>query len=740
MRRVRQSRRSIAVVGFVTAAIVLAQAAPASADGYGPYAPYQGSKFPTSASVFTSIHTVRSAPRDYEIDLEKFGGVLDVDGDGRADVGDFADYDVLQPTSVTGGAYPISTLPSPYDPNVLYAIGLVVEPIPADESPYEICTFVRGETAYRLVRKTRLSGTLIPKGPPDAPPRLRLVGVRRGPTGTDEVLLALTEGELPEFQGFPRPNGPFPFHSRWAVYVDSADSDSYPDHVGPVAEAPDVYPAGFTPAGDLLVLRISDHSYPYRGPRRYQIVTDSGLAGRFDAYDDTRIVESPSLPVIEYEGATDLGADRFLAPVGATLLLDSRGVPRRVQQFEHLGSLDFYPVFSYSLRLLPDGSPATYAYSSDLKVNYQRAAYVHTDGDFDGWSLNSRTLVGPSEVNPIARQEDFPPFYSTLYRQNIDAYLQSVATYGLTRVDTSSGGGEIRFADFGEFPGGETFKFRFGSRDYDAIWVGRSGLVSVAGPVGPEATLAGLERTPGTIAACHSDAWDAEHTSVFAGYAPVQKSFRTGERVLAFVVEWRGLRRPEWEARRQIDCRMVLFSDGTWRVDYGSFGADDIGPHPFVAGYSGLGNGGSPASLDLSEHSFGRLPCDATGARVAAEVFDDANPTDLDHLWVRFDGFPEALTTLVTPAVVDPVVKKGDRIVLSDAGSGLADGARLVVDGVEAFRLAKISDGSKWTVGPRATSYPSGRTIAELFGDGLAHRVMVVDPSGVASATVELTR
>lgn len=303
----------------------------------------------------------------------------------------------------------------------------------------------------------------------------------------------------------------------------------------------------------------------------------------------------------------------------------------------------------------------------------------------------------------------------------------------LARLSVANGGATVRFRDFGVFPGDEAFKFRFGSKDFDSMWVGANGAVSFTGvPVTGTASRAALETLHGVLAPCWSDQWDTSKLQIFAGYTPIQKSFRTGERVLAFAVEWRGLRAQGWEPDRRISMRLLLFSDGTFRTDYGAFETSEIGDLRMVAGYSGPGAAESAESVDVSAHTWGDAPAGSGAERALAEAFGSGHTSDLGHIWIRWNGYPERTDPAgPTPKIVDPVVKSGKKLVLQAAGSDIATGAVVIVDGAETFALKR--KGSTWIVAPKARSTPGGERIRDVWGDGGAHTIVVVNPDGEQS-------
>jgi hypothetical protein len=214
----------------------------------------------------------------------------------------------------------------------------------------------------------------------------------------------------------------------------------------------------------------------------------------------------------------------------------------------------------------------------------------------------------------------------------------------------------------------------------------------------------------------------------FAGYAPVDRSFLTAQRVLAFAVEWRGLRSPEG---RRTSLRRLLFSDGTFRTDFGALEVDAM---PLVVGYSAAG-AGSTLSAQLSEHSWGAGPAGTQGERVLAEVFGPDHPSDLDHVWVRWAGKAGAEGA---PTILNAQLKRGVKLSVAAAGSDIEPGARVEVDGVESFALMRNRARTKWVVGKRAMSTPGGRRVEEVWADGQAHTIVVINPSGLRSAPVSL--
>ena len=208
-------------------------------------------------------------------------------------------------------------------------------------------------------------------------------------------------------------------------------------------------------------------------------------------------------------------------------------------------------------------------------------------------------------------------------------------------------------------------------------------------------------------------------------------SFRTGEPVHAFAIEWRHLRREGWSADRYVSMRQLLFSDGTFRTDVGSFA--ELSDMNIVTGYAGPGAHPVDASVDVSAHSWGGQPAGTLGERVFAELFGASNPIDIHHAFFRWNGYPERIDPASpAPVLVSPQLKAGKKIVLKATGSNIQTGAVLVVDGAESFSLTK--KGAKWVVTAGARSQPAGRSIHEIFADGASHTIVAINPDGESSA------
>lgn len=349
---------------------------------------------------------------------------------------------------------------------------------------------------------------------------------------------------------------------------------------------------------------------------------------------------------------------------------------------------------------------------------------VWEDFDFDGQSDNHDTDP-VTETASVLSQCDFG---------TLQIYFQGHAIPELTEIGRAAST-ELRFRDFGEYPGGVAFGFRFGSKTFDSVTVRDDGLVTFGAPVAGPASRAALAASHGAIACGWSDEWDRSSLRLYAGYVPMTKSFRTGEPVHAFAIEWRFLRREGWTPDRYVSMRLLLYSDGTYRTDVGSFA--ELGDMNLVTGYAGPGAHPVDETVDASAHGWGGQAAGTTGERVLAEQFGASNPVDIHHGFYRWNGYPERIDPAApAPVIVSAQLKNGKKIVLAGAGSNIVDGAVLVVDGSESFTLTK--KGSKWVVTNRARSTPSGRAVREIFADGAAHSIVVVNPDGESSAEAAL--
>ena len=76
-------------------------------------------------------------------------------------------------------------------------------------------------------------------------------------------------------------------------------------------------------------------------------------------------------------------------------------------------------------------------------------------------------------------------------------------------------------------------------------------------------------------------------------------------------------------------------------------------------------------------------------------------------------------------------MKSGKKLVLQAAGSDIAAGATVTVDGAETFTLKK--KGTTWIVAPKARSTPGNLRVRDIWGDGASHTIVVVNPDGEPS-------
>jgi hypothetical protein len=103
-------------------------------------------------------------------------------------------------------------------------------------------------------------------------------------------------------------------------------------------------------------------------------------------------------------------------------------------------------------------------------------------------------------------------------------------------------------------------------------------------------------------------------------------------------------------------------------------------------------------------------------------------------------GPPSAVTAAVAAVAVSLDWSKGGDAakLVVDANPAIRPGARIVVDGKDAFALDMKKKGDVWRVRKDATSSPGGRTVAEIWADGKPHKVVVENADGtpVGEATV----
>jgi subtilisin family serine protease len=98
-----------------------------------------------------------------------------------------------------------------------------------------------------------------------------------------------------------------------------------------------------------------------------------------------------------------------------------------------------------------------------------------------------------------------------------------------------------------------------------------------------------------------------------------------------------------------------------------------------------------------------------------------------------------AATAPQGPSVTEPSFKNG-KLVLRAGGSGIATGARLVVNGAFVFPLTVSKNGALWVVKKNARSQPGGASINEALPAGALGSLRVVNPDGARSAEVTVFR
>jgi hypothetical protein len=374
------------------------------------------------------------------------------------------------------------------------------------------------------------------------------------------------------------------------------------------------------------------------------------------------------------------------------------------------------PWFIQQVLLDPSGSPYGFARSNTGRIAIVRSI----DLNFDGVVGNN--FQTPVEVVPAIFEDQLP-----------NPYLVNASVAKAHQLALVSSAASLRFSDFGDNDGSQAFHFRYGSQDYDSVWVSASGLASFVGPVDGSSTSSGLAALHGVIAPAWSNQWDTSKVRIYAGYSPAETSFRDGSPVLAFSIEWRGVRDPSWEVGRSFSIRLLLYSDGTFRTDYGAI--DEVTGAPFVVGYSGPGSSNSAVSSNPADHSWGNTPAGTGSERVASEEFPTTNA--LGHIETRWFGYPERTDTEGPAPMIAGLKLKAGKLTFTAAGSNIESGARLVVDGVEAFALKRNAAGTKWVVAKKTRSIPSGVTIAAAIG-GTGHTIVVVNPDGTRSDAATL--
>lgn len=716
---IRQSVRRLCVSvlrpACVLVALAVATSAGAQSGGFVPFPAYEGPKLPATAAVWTTVATEQfSRNEPYAV-----GYYLDTDGDAHADVAATS----LLDHRMFGLQVILSSFVSPTNPDVVYLYG---DPPAGTPPPF----------GHRVVRIER-DGTGWRKagGPYVLPPELQQVGLFfntiaikdfsqdwvqivavRNIDGKD-ALLAVRNIFNPDRDTF---------ECRYALLVDS-DGDAYADQFTPAASKMDLEAMTMDDRGHILGRTVPNKISPYATADAFFRIVDANGDGTPDEIDeDSRIPLPPFLEstasYTDGVASVDVGSDLLYVNQLNVTLLNSRHQPIADTNLQ-LNRLTFgvIPFRCYEIVVGHDGYPVAFA---DANLTEDDAVVVWGDFDFNRFMDNSEPPQS-LEIRAVYFDQEFP-----------QPFTRNMSQADLREIPTPSGGGTVTFRDEGVYPDGTSFRFRFGSKDFESVWIGRNGIVSFTGPVTGTASLDALAALRGAIAPAWSVEWDTSRVRVHAGYAPIQMSIRTGQPVKAFAVEWRGLRAPGWGDDQACSMRLLLYEDGAYRVDFGAMEADELGTMRFVTGYSGPGNHPSRLDVDASRHTW-TFPASGTGQeRVAGEEFTATKRSDIGHLWVRWMGYPERLDAAgPTPAIVNATRRNG-KITLSVAGSNLVSGATLVVDLTETFTLTK--KGAKWIVKKKTRSAPGNRTVAEIWADGQPHTIVVVNPDGEMSDAVSL--
>jgi len=697
---------------FRESVFVLVWAVFALGAGYGPYPAYQGAKFPATAAGFATLPT--SAFDDGRpVILSYF---LDTTGDRRADVALATSFDA----AAFGVKALLGAYVSPSNPDVIYALA-----VPSGGGPYEVQTYRRSESdGWERIAASPLPPDIYTlRGGTDSPASrtfeagyVHLIALRRV-EGGDWILAVGTRAQ----------RGGASFVSRFAIYRDGPDDDPFANLWSASVEIPNTEAVTLDDRGRVLARRIVSTAQPFNTSGFLRVVDTNG--DRLpDAADEQSFSAVSGSAFGSYGiGDVDLGGDRLIAGPYATVDLDSYHRPIAGSERDIPGpcssgcGLAYIPFQIWAGR---GGYPLAFAHNSpNQPVDQQDVLAILDDLDFNRHSSDYHSS-NPLEVRELVRDSDLP-----------DPMMRAGSVAELTELAFSGAWSGNLFREFGVFPGDEAFTFRMGSQDFDQFSISKNGIVSFVGPVAAASTMSGLESLHGVIAPAWSDSWDTSKVRVFAGYAPANTSFIDGSRVLAFTIEWRGLRVPGWDPDRFVSVRLVMFSDGSFRTDFGALEASELGSHPFVVGYAGPGNVEPSGTIDLTNHSWGGAPVGTRSERVAGQAFGSSNRSDLGHVWVRWSGYPDRLDAATPPQILDVRLVDGRKITMTATGSDIQAGARLVVDGVEAFDLKLNGAGRKWVVKPKARSTPGNRSVHDIWGDGLSHRIVVINPDGIQSTS-----
>ncbi len=710
--------------------VVAALAVTAGAQGFRTLEAYEGAKFPTSAGVWTSLFDPYGP--DSPTDGFNWGPVLDVDGDRLADVSDLS----LNPGEfgADSGEFHGSPYPSPSNPDTWYLYQTNIEGGSNAVISHSISRLdrVAGNLVFR--REYRFPAELDNEatGSPAFRTFIRswtgIAAIRKTADGEDAILVTAREASPSGFTLttkfavlFLDPNAG-PNFARWSAVNDQMNGYEL---------------ITMDDRGNAIARKIEFDapSGPYRSARSEALLRVIDTNGDFvpDTLDQASVIGNLSPTVATAYGAGDIDypTDRVMFGAIFPFFYDLDSYRRLIPGSERSVVTLREGFFTWSSRqpfMGRDGQVADVLVRGDgfCPNGFDIAgSAVWIDPNFDGQSDNHDTDE-VTETASVVSQCDFG---------EIQIYFNGHAIPELTELPLTSGGAALTFRDFGEYPGGVAFRFRFGSKDFESVTVRPDGVVSFGAPIIGPASRASLAASHGAIACGWSDEWDTSSLRLYAGYVPMTTSFRTGEPVHAFAIEWRHLRREGWSADRYVSMRLLLFSDGTFRTDVGSFA--ELSDMNIVTGYAGPGAHPVDESVDVSAHSWGGQPAGSLGERVLAEQFGPANPINIHHAFYRWNGYPERIDPAApAPVLVSPQLKAGKKIVLKATGSNIQAGAVLVVDGSESFALTK--KGAKWVVTANARSQPAGRSIREIFADVASHTILAVNPDGEASESATL--
>lgn len=703
--------------------VIAAAVGSAAAQGFRTLEAYEGVKFPTSAGVWASLYDPYGLPNPTS--GHNWGPVLDVDGDRLADVSELS----ANPGSLGQpfGEFFGVPIPSPSDSDVWYLYRSNASGPNLDIFTHSIIRIDRtgSDLAFRREYTLPVSLDNEATASPGLRPSIRswtgIAAIRRTSAGEDAILVTAREASISGFT----------LTTKFAVLFLDPDSGTTAFRWSAVNDQMNGYEmVTMDDRGNGIARKVEFNapSGPYNSDQSEALyrVTDSNG----DFVPDTLDVSSaildlaPNVRTAYGAGDLDYGTDRAMFGASFPFFYDLDSFRRPIPGSERSVVRLEDGVFTWSSRqpfMGRDGQVADVLVRGDgfCPNGFDIAgSAVWTDTNFDGQSDNLRTdpIV---ETASVVSQCDFG---------EIQIYFGGHAIPELTELEPATQ--SLTFRDFGEYPGGVAFRFRFGSKDFESVAVRPDGVVSFGAPVTGPASRASLAAAHGAIACAWSDEWDTSSLRLYAGYVPMTTSFRTGEPVHAFAIEWRHLRREGWTPDRYVSMRLLLFSDGTFRTDVGSL--TELSDMNIVTGYAGPGAHLVDESVDVSSHSWGGQPAGSTGERVLAEAFGPANPIDIHHAFYRWTGYPERIDPAApAPVLVSPQLKGGKKIVLRATGSNIQPGAILVVDGSESFALAK--KGAKWVVTAGARSQPSGRSVRAIFSDGSAHSIVAINPDGESS-------